>query len=78
MNGYIIVGLNEETGEPEKFWNGIVFESTIEQSQFLTDKVAARKAVGDIQSKNSNLEVKLVPASLAIALGHVADTSSNA
>lgn len=70
MNGYIVVSANEETGEPKGFWNGIVFEDAIEKAQFFSDKLAARGAVGSLQTRNVDQDIKLILVRLTITLGH--------
>lgn len=70
MNGYIIVAESENPDVADKYWNGTVFEDTIEQADFIADKMSARSTVGNLQSKNIELDIKIVPAQLTIVLGH--------
>lgn len=70
MNGYIIVAESEDANISDKYWNGLVFEETIEQAQFINNKISARGTIGGLQSKNQELDLKIVPAQLSIILGH--------
>lgn len=70
MNGWIIVAESEKEDVVDKYWNGTVFEAEIEQSQFISDRISARQTAGNLQVKNVELDVKAIPASLVITLGH--------
>lgn len=73
MNGWIIVAESEKEDVVDKYWNGTVFEDDIEQSQFIPDRISARQTAGNLQVKNVELDVKAIPASLVISLGHASE-----
>lgn len=72
MNGYVIAALNEDTEQPEKYWNGLVFEDAITSGTFYQDKSAARNAASAAQSRSTDLEVRVLAAQLTVSLGHAA------
>lgn len=70
MNGFIVASLNEETEQPEKYWNGLVFEDEITSGTFYQTKAEARTAASTAQSRSTDIEVRVLAAQLTVELGH--------
>lgn len=74
MDGYIIVSINEETGEFDQYWNGSNLAEDIANSHFYSNLTEARINAGNLQASIPTSEFRVAPAKLAVILATSAPT----
>lgn len=68
MQGFVLVSLDEQSGEIVEFWTGTTFDLDVSKAQFVMDKTEARTMAGRLQTARPDAEYKAVPATMTISL----------
>lgn len=68
MEGYIIVGLNEDSSEPSNYWDGNSMQKDIARATLYPEKRDARTAAATVQSRLADIDVIIKKAKLTVVI----------
>lgn len=66
--GFIVVTLDEATGNPLEYWDGTAFQPDIDVADFITTKPQARYVAGSNQAQRTDVDVVIKKAESNIDL----------
>ncbi|RAM50395.1 MAG: hypothetical protein C6Y22_17520 [Hapalosiphonaceae cyanobacterium JJU2] len=55
--GFVVVTLDEVTGNPAEYWDGTQFQADIDLADFITTKTEARYVAGSNQAVRTEVDV---------------------
>ncbi|BAZ36964.1 hypothetical protein NIES4101_28850 [Calothrix sp. NIES-4101] len=57
--GFVIVKLDEVTGDPAEYWDGSAFVADIDTADFIPTKPEARYVQGSTQAQDTSVDIVL-------------------
>ncbi|NWF58121.1 MAG: hypothetical protein HXY43_02070 [Fischerella sp.] len=68
--GFIVVTLDQTTGDPDQYWDGTQFQPDIDLADFITTKAEARYVAGSNQAVRTDVDVVYKAAESNITLSN--------
>jgi|GEM_PF-4053507 len=60
MEGFVIAQIDEDSQEPQQFWQGTVLGDELDSATIYTDRSTARAELGGLQRQFNDSEFKLL------------------
>ncbi len=66
--GFVVVTLDEATGDPAEYWDGTQFQADLDLADFIATKTEARYVAGSNQAVRTDVDIIYKPATVTISL----------